>query len=71
MMQRLVGGTSPSHVTKCYKGLLDVLVIDGADALADSDGDVGLVVTDTLMTDRDAARQLALTTLEAAMKART
>ena len=32
MMQRLVGGTSPSHVTKCYKGLLDALVIDRADA---------------------------------------
>ena len=71
MMQRLVGGTSPSHVTKCYKGLLDVLVIDGADALADSDGDVGLVVTDTLMTDREAARRLAQTTLEAALEGRS
>ena len=71
MMQRLVGGTSPSHVTKCYKGLLDALVIDGADALADSDGDVGLVVTDTLMTDREAARRLAHTTLEAAMEGRS
>ena len=30
-----------------------------------------LVVSDTLMSDREAARQLALTTLEAAMKART
>ena len=34
MMQRLVGGTTPAHVTKCYKGLLDALVIDRADAPA-------------------------------------
>ena len=39
--------------------------------LADSDGDVGLVVTDTLMTDREAARRLAHTTLEAAMEGRS
>ena len=72
MMQRLVGGTSPIHVTMCYKGLLDALVIDGADA-RESDGAAGVafVVTDTLMSDRDAARRLAQTTLEAAMKART
>ena len=71
MMQRLVGGTSPAHVTKCYKGLLDALVIDAADAGADAAGDVALVVTDTLMTDREAARRLAHTTLEAAMEARS
>ena len=72
MMVRLVGGTSPSHVARCYAGLLDALVIDRADA-ADAAGEarVTLVVSDTLMTDREAARQLALTTLEAAMKART
>jgi len=66
MMGRLVGGTTPAHVARCYKGLLDVLVIDGADATAETDGAV--VVTDTLMTDRDAARRLARTTLEAAME---
>ena len=71
MMERLVGGTSPTHVTKCYKGLIDALVIDGADAGAASDGDVALVVTDTLMTDREAARRLARTTLEAAMEGRS
>ena len=71
MMQRLVGGTSPEHVTKCYKGLLDALVIDAADAGAATAGDVPLVVTDTLMTDREAARRLAHTTLEAAMEARS
>ena len=69
MMRRLVGGTSPSHVTKCYKGLLDALVIDRADAPAATD--VEVVVTDTLMSDRDAARRLAQTTLEAAMEAQS
>ena len=72
MMQRLVGGTSPSHVTKCYKGLLDALVIDRADAPAPTPtGTSRLVVTDTLMTDREAARRLAQTTLEAAMEGRS
>jgi LPPG:FO 2-phospho-L-lactate transferase len=71
MMQRLVGGTSPIHVTKCYKGLLDALVIDAADAGSDAAGDVPLVVTDTLMSHREAARRLAHTTLEAAMEARS
>jgi hypothetical protein len=69
MMRRLVGGTSPSHLTKCYKGLLDALVIDRADAPAAAD--VEVVVTDTLMSDRDAARRLAQTTLEAAMEAQS
>ena len=67
MLRRLVGGTSPAHVTKCYKGVLDALVIDRADAPAEAD--VALVVTDTLMADREAARRLAQTTLEAAMEA--
>ena len=66
MMQRLVGGTSPALVTMCYEGLLDALVIDVADAAAETAGAV--VVTDTLMSDRDAARRLAQTTLEAAME---
>ena len=64
MLGRMAGGTSPLHVTQCYKGLIDALVIDGADAQADAD--VPLVVTDTLMSDREAARRLAATTLEAA-----
>ena len=59
-------GRRPAHVTMCYEGLLDALVIDRADAAAETDGAV--VVTDTLMTDRDAARRLAQTTLEAAME---
>ncbi|MEO5634723.1 2-phospho-L-lactate transferase [Gaiella sp.] len=66
MMQRLAGGTTPAHVARCYDGLLDALVIDAVDATAETDGAV--VVTDTLITDRDAARRLAETTLEATME---
>jgi LPPG:FO 2-phospho-L-lactate transferase len=66
MMQRLLGGTTPALVTMCYKDLLDALVIDTADEAAERDGAV--VVTDTLMGDRAAARRLAETTLEAAME---
>jgi len=48
-----------------------VLVIDRADApAAAGEVDVAIVVTDTLIGDRDAARRLARTTLEAAMEAR-
>jgi LPPG:FO 2-phospho-L-lactate transferase len=63
MLARMAGGTSPAHVTQWYEGLIDTLVIDGADAPAGAD--VPLVVTDTLMTDRGAARRLADTVLEA------
>ena len=66
MMQRLLGGTTPALVTMCYKRLLDALVIDSADATAETDGAV--LVTDTLMRDREGARRLAQTTLEAAME---
>lgn len=66
MLRRLVGGTSPAHVTKCYKGLLDAIVIDRADAPTETD--VATVVTDTLIADRDAARRLAQTTLEVAVE---
>ena len=63
MLTRMAGGTSPAHVVQCYEGLIGALVIDRADAPADAD--VSLVVTDTLMTDRDAARGLAEIVLEA------
>jgi LPPG:FO 2-phospho-L-lactate transferase len=66
IMQRLLGGTTPALVTMCYKGLLDTLVIDASDEAAETDGAV--VVTDTLMRNREAARRLAQTTLEAAME---
>jgi LPPG:FO 2-phospho-L-lactate transferase len=64
MLSQMAGGTSPAHVTQCYEGLIDALVIDAADAPAEAA--VPLVVTSTLMTDRDAARRLAETVLEAA-----
>jgi LPPG:FO 2-phospho-L-lactate transferase len=69
MMQRLLGGTGPDVVTKCYEGLLDALVIDRADA--PSEAAVPLVVTDTLMTDRAAARRLAQVTLDTTLEALT
>ena len=63
MLTRMSGGTSPAHVTGCYEGLIDTLVIDAADAPAEAD--VPLVVADTLMPGRDAARRLAKVVLEA------
>jgi LPPG:FO 2-phospho-L-lactate transferase len=69
MLQRLLGGTTPHFVAKCYEGLLDALVIDRADAPAEAA--VPLVVTDTLMADRAAARRLAQVTLETTMEALT
>jgi LPPG:FO 2-phospho-L-lactate transferase len=64
MLTRMAGGTAPWHVTQCYEGIIDALVIDHADAPADAD--VQLVVAETLMRDRDAARRLAEVVLGAA-----
>ena len=64
MLLRMAGGTSPAHIAGCYPGLIDRLVIDEADAPAEAD--VPLVVSRTLMTDRETARRLAETVLEAA-----
>ena len=64
MLARLAGGTTPAHVASCYPGLIDVLVIDEADAPADLD--VETVVTRTLMTDAEARRRLAEAALGAA-----
>jgi LPPG:FO 2-phospho-L-lactate transferase len=64
MLTRMAGGTTPAHVTQCYKGLIDALVIDSADAPADAD--VPLIVAPTLMADRAAARRLAERVLEVA-----
>jgi LPPG:FO 2-phospho-L-lactate transferase len=66
MLQRLAGGTTATHVASCYAGLIDALVIDEADAPADLGRDVRSVATHTLMTDAEAARRLAATTLDAA-----
>ena len=57
MLSRMAGGTTPAHLARCYDGLIDVLVIDEADAPATAD--VDLVVTGTLMTDVDSERRLA------------
>ena len=64
MLRRMAGGTTPAHVAGCYRGCIDALVIDRADAPGKAD--VPLVVADTLMSDRAAARRLAQATLEAA-----
>ena len=64
MLTRMAGGTTPAYVTRCHKGLTDVLVIDESDAPAEAD--VELVVARTLMVDHDAERQLAEVVLETA-----
>jgi LPPG:FO 2-phospho-L-lactate transferase len=61
MLERLAGGTTPGRVATCYQGLIDVLVIDEADADDASDAEsqgVREVVAQTLM--RDAATRKAL-----------
>jgi hypothetical protein len=65
MLARLAGGTTPRHVASCYQGLIDVLVVDEADA-ADMPGSTRVVVTRTLMRDPEAARRLASAALDAA-----
>jgi LPPG:FO 2-phospho-L-lactate transferase len=60
MLSRLAGGTAPRHVTECYLGLIDAIVVDEADADAlDGLGEVRPIVARTLMTDADARRALA------------
>ncbi|MGZ4291894.1 MAG: 2-phospho-L-lactate transferase [Gaiellaceae bacterium] len=66
MLRRLAGGTTPAHVASCYDGLIDALVIDVSDAPAELPPGVRAVVTKTLMTDLEAARQLAAAALDAA-----
>ena len=57
MLARLAGGTGPARVADCYKGLIDALVIDEADA--DEDAGIRTIVTRTLMSDAAARRRLA------------
>jgi LPPG:FO 2-phospho-L-lactate transferase len=60
MLRRLAGGTSPRHVANCYEGLIDVLLVDHADADdLEGLGEVRPIVTQTLMRDCDARRRLA------------
>lgn len=64
MLARLAGGTGPKQVTDCYKGLIDALVVDEADA--DEDAGIRTIATRTLMSDADARRRLADAVLETA-----
>jgi LPPG:FO 2-phospho-L-lactate transferase len=64
MLRRLAGGTSPVHVTDCYKGLIDAIVVDEADS--PSGLDVRPIVTRTLMVDAEARRRLAEAVLDGA-----
>jgi len=68
MLQRLQGGTTAAHLAQCYPGLIDVLVIDEADA-ADVEAVTTLgvrpVVARTLMHDVAARRRLAEDALDA------
>jgi LPPG:FO 2-phospho-L-lactate transferase len=66
MLARLAGGTSPAHVASCYRGLVDALVVDEADADDLAGLDVRPIVTKTLMVDAGARRRLAEATLEVA-----
>jgi LPPG:FO 2-phospho-L-lactate transferase len=65
MLARLAGGTTPAHVASCYRGLIDVLVIDEADAADVENLAVRALVTKTLMSDAAARRRLAETVLAA------
>jgi LPPG:FO 2-phospho-L-lactate transferase len=64
MLLRMAGGIGPADVAERYDGLVDVLVIDEADAPAHAP--VELVAASTLMRDREAERQLARSVLEVA-----
>jgi LPPG:FO 2-phospho-L-lactate transferase len=66
MLARMAGGTTPAHVAACYAGLIDVLVIDEADAPAELPDGIRAVVTTTLMSDAEARRRLAQDVLDAA-----
>jgi len=68
MLERLEGGTSASHVARCYPGLIDALVFDEADATdvgAVAEQGVRPVVARTLMSDPEARRRLAEAALDA------
>jgi LPPG:FO 2-phospho-L-lactate transferase len=66
MLERLRGGTGPRQVTDCYKGLIDALVIDEADAEVEEEAGIRTIVTRTLMDDVDGRRRVAEAVLETA-----
>jgi len=63
MLLRMAGGATPRHVSDCYSGLIDSLVIDESDTPAKAP--VELVIAQTRMSDREAERLLAEVVLEA------
>jgi LPPG:FO 2-phospho-L-lactate transferase len=68
MLQRLQGGTTAAHLAQCYPGLIDVIVIDEADAAeADAVSRLGVrpIVARTLMRDAEARRRLAEAAVDA------
>jgi LPPG:FO 2-phospho-L-lactate transferase len=64
MLTRMAGGTTPAHVTQCHKDLIDVLVVDEADA--GGAAEVELAVAQILMRDAESERRLAEAVLETA-----
>jgi LPPG:FO 2-phospho-L-lactate transferase len=70
MLRRFAGGTTPAHVSGCYEGLIDALVVDEADAGGAESLDVRSIVAATLMSDAEARRRLAEVVLDAAAVAR-
>jgi len=64
MLARMAGGTGPQQVTDCYKGLIDALVVDEADA--DDDAGIRTIVTRTLMDGAEGRRRVAEAVLESA-----
>jgi LPPG:FO 2-phospho-L-lactate transferase len=66
MLARLAGGTTPAHVAGCYEGLIDALVVDEADVHGAAAEPTRIVAAQTLMSDVEAARRLAVATLDAA-----
>ncbi len=69
MLKRLAGGTTPAHVAGCYEGLIDVLVIDEADA-DEAHAGVRTIVTRTLMDGAEGRLRVAEAALEAAVARR-
>ena len=70
MFASLAGGTSAGHVARAYAGVVDALVLDGADAddvEAVVAAGVRPIVAPTLMGDAEAAAALARVALEAAV----
>jgi LPPG:FO 2-phospho-L-lactate transferase len=66
MLARLARGTGPADVAGCYEGLIDVLVVDEADAAALDGLPLRAVVTRTLMSGGPERRNLAKAVLASA-----